>query len=131
MKRYTMRRAGMIIVAAIALLAAGCDADQATQAAASDASPQLTIAYIDWAEDVAVSQLVKVLLERHFDYRVRLNRTDVEGAFGQVADGDADVFLDVWLPDTHKPYWERYGDRLSDLGAWYSDGATLGIAVPD
>ena len=40
-----------------------------------------------------------------------------------------DVFLDAWLPNTHKDYWADYGDNLAKLGESFSSGIT-GLVVP-
>ena len=40
-----------------------------------------------------------------------------------------DVFLDAWLPNTHKDYWADYGDKLVKLGESFSEGTT-GLVVP-
>lgn len=91
----------------------------------------LTIGYIDWDEDVAVSNLAKILLEEDLGYDVELQLVDVGPLFNGVADGDIDAFLDVWLPKTHQPYWEQYQDQVVDLGQWYEGTASLGLGVPD
>ncbi|MDD2474571.1 MAG: glycine betaine ABC transporter substrate-binding protein [Dysgonamonadaceae bacterium] len=40
-----------------------------------------------------------------------------------------DVFMDAWLPNTHKHYWADYGDKLVKLGESFSEGTT-GLVVP-
>ena len=44
-------------------------------------------------------------------------------------DSKGDVFLDAWLPNTHKEYWADYGDKLVKLGESFSEGTT-GLVVP-
>lgn len=120
-----------------AALLAGCGSENEVEAAAAagqaraGADKQVTIGYVDWTEAVAVSHLMKTLLEDHFGYDVRLRLMDVEEVFNGVASGEIDAFLDVWLPNTHRTYWQQYRDQVVDLGSWYGGGATLGIAVPD
>lgn len=134
MNRSSKRIGGFFLLAG-AILMAGCGADSESDAqhenAASSGPVQITIGYVDWAEAVAVSQLVKNLLEQHFDYEVRLEQANIETVFQQVADGETDAFLDVWLPTTHENYWRQYQNDLVDLGPWYEEDATLGLAVPD
>jgi len=91
----------------------------------------ITIGYIDWDEDVAVSNLAKILLEEDLGYDVEMQLVDVGPLFNGVAEGDIDAFLDVWLPNTHQTYWEEYQDRVVDLGVWYGGTASLGLGVPD
>jgi glycine betaine/proline transport system substrate-binding protein len=91
----------------------------------------LTIGYIDWDEDVAISNLAKILLEEDLGYDVKMQLVDVGPLFNGVANGDIDAFLDVWLPNTHQTYWEEYQDQVVDLGVWYGGTASLGLGVPD
>ncbi len=93
------------------------------------ASKALTIGYIPWDEDIAVSYLWKDVLEQN-GYEVTLKQLDVAPTFVGLSDGNIDLFLDTWLPTTHADYWDEYGDQLEDLGSWYNN-ATLNIAVPD
>jgi glycine betaine/proline transport system substrate-binding protein len=94
-------------------------------------SNSVTIGYITWDEDVAVSNLAKVLLEDDLGYTVDLKQVEVGPIFQGVADGDLDAFLDVWLPNTHKTYWDQHKDQVVDLGQWYEGTASLGLGVPD
>lgn len=89
----------------------------------------IRIAYPNWAEGIAMTYLVKAVLEEEFDYEVELTQADPGVIYGAVASGDQDVFLDAWLPHTHEPYWDQYGDQLVDLGPNFSYGIT-GLVVP-
>ncbi len=89
----------------------------------------IEIGWIPWDEDIAVTYLWKALLEEQ-GYDVELTQLDVAPVFAGVAAGDLDVFLDVWLPNTHADYWEEYGPAVENLGVWHDD-ATLEIAVPE
>src|SRR5690625_3814016 len=48
-----------------------------------------------------------------------------------LADGEADIFFDTWLPNTHEDYWKQYGDDVIDVKVWYNGKATNHIAVPE
>jgi len=85
--------------------------------------------WIPWDEDIAVTHLWKVLLEER-GYDVEMTQLDAAPLFQGLADGELDVFLDAWLPDTHADYWEEHEDELTELSTWY-DEATLNIAVPE
>ncbi|WP_111746493.1 glycine betaine ABC transporter substrate-binding protein [Salinisphaera orenii] len=99
--------------------------------AIANTSKTLTIGNIGWVEDVALSHLTKVILEDHFGYQVNVVSKSVDDLFAGVADGSIDTFQDVWLPQTHKPYWQEYGDQIQRLAPWYQGRATLGLTVPD
>ncbi len=111
------------------LLVAGCGGQGGSSGSGGDKS--LTIGYINWDEDVAVSNLSKILLEEELGYEVELQLLDVGPLFEGVASGDLDAFQDVWLPTTHETYWNEFKDQVVDLGQWYEGEASLGIAVPE
>ncbi|MET6997975.1 glycine betaine ABC transporter substrate-binding protein [Chitinophaga defluvii] len=92
-------------------------------------SKKITIAYVNWAEGVAMTQLAKVMLEDQ-GYTVTLKNADVAPVFAAVAGGDADVFMDTWLPVTHHSYMETFGDKLTILGIDY-ENAKIGLVVSD
>lgn len=137
MRRTKLRTAATAAssVLALGLLAAcgsddsGTDADAGSGGGGGGEDKSLTIGYIPWDEDIAVSYLWQHVLEEQ-GYDVKLQQLDVAPTFAGVAQGDIDLFFDTWLPVTHEDYWNQYGDQVEDLGVWY-DAATLNIAVPD
>lgn len=89
----------------------------------------IKIAYPNWAEGIAVTHLAKVVMEDELGFDVELTMADPGAIYAAVADGNQDAFLDGWLPNTHEPYWEEFGDRLVDLGSFFGYGVT-GLVVP-
>lgn len=87
------------------------------------------IAYVNWAEDVAMTHLAEVVLEDKMGYEVETIMADIAPVFTSVASGNTDVFLDAALPYLHKDYMEEYGDDLEDLGPNY-EGSRCGLVVP-
>ena len=116
------------LFAAIALVAAGCGGREAQT---GDQQKKITIGYISWDEDIAVSHLYKVLLERkgYKPENVKLVELEAGPLYAGLGKGNIDLFLDAWLPKTHSDYWQQYKSQVEDLGVWY-DQATLNIAVP-
>jgi glycine betaine/proline transport system substrate-binding protein len=88
----------------------------------------ITIGYIPWDEDIAVTQLWKSELEKR-GYAVTLRQVDAGPLFAGLGQGDIDLFFDAWLPATHADYYNKYKDRIEDIGVWY-DKASMQIAVP-
>jgi glycine betaine/proline transport system substrate-binding protein len=88
----------------------------------------ITIGLIPWEEDIAVTHMWQAILEEK-GYDVTLENVDVAPTFEALANGDIDLYLDAWLPTTHASYWEEYGDRLEDIGAW-NENASLQLTVP-
>ncbi|GAA4630296.1 hypothetical protein GCM10023196_055070 [Actinoallomurus vinaceus] len=87
----------------------------------------ITIGYIPWDEDIAVTQLWKAQLEKK-GYQVTLKQVDAGPLFAGLGQGDIDLFLDAWLPATHADYYNRYKDKLTDIGVWYKN-ASMQLAV--
>ncbi|HKL72053.1 MAG TPA: glycine betaine ABC transporter substrate-binding protein [Marinilabiliaceae bacterium] len=89
----------------------------------------VTIAMVNWIECVANAHLCKVVLEEK-GYNVDLINADVAPIFTAVAKGDADVFMEVWEPITHKSYLDKFGSQLEKVGVVYTEGI-LALVVPE
>jgi len=87
------------------------------------------IAYPNWAEGIAMTNLMAAVLEEEMGYDVELTVADPGVIYSAVAAGDQDLFLDAWLPNTHEPYWDEYGDQLENLGTTFGNAVT-GLVVP-
>ncbi|MDP9481350.1 MAG: glycine/betaine ABC transporter, partial [Actinomycetota bacterium] len=62
------------------------------------ANKTLTLGNIGWAENLAVSNLTKVIFEEDLGYEeVELKLLDVGPLFQGVASGDLHAFQDVWM----------------------------------
>jgi len=90
---------------------------------------ELEIGYVNWAEGVAMTNLVQALLIDEANYSVEITMADAGPIFSGVSDGSIDFFLDAWLPVTHASYQEQYGDTYEDLG-YNFEGARIGLVVP-
>jgi len=127
-------RLGSAVLAVVALLAAlaGCatgNSEEGNSGGSAGGGDQLTIGYINWDEDIAVTHLwQKVLQDKGYDVQIQ-QVSDAGPTFVGLDKGDLDLFFDAWLPATHKTYWDKYGKDLTDISTWY-DSAPLTIAVP-
>lgn len=96
---------------------------------AKQGKKSIKIGYINWDEDVATTHLWKKILEAK-GYKVTMTQvSDAGPVYIGLDKGDVDLYLDSWLPATHKTYWAKYGDNLTKIKKWY-DSAPLTIAVP-
>ena len=97
---------------------------------AEEEKKEVTILYPNWGEGIAFTHLAQVALEDK-GYEVEIINLEPGLIYGELSKDNAkgDVFLDAWLPNTHAPYWEDYGDNLVKLGESFSNGTT-GIVVP-
>lgn len=117
----------IMLTIVIMLLVSACG--NSNTASSTTTKKEITIGYIPWDEAVAVTFLWKELLEEK-GYKVKAVQSDVAPLFSGVAQGNIDLFLDVWMPTTHSSYMERFGKQVDVLGTWY-DQADSGLAVPD
>jgi glycine betaine/proline transport system substrate-binding protein len=91
----------------------------------------LRLANIGWDENVAVSNLTKVLLEDEFGYQDVEIRTsdDLDSTYRDVASGELDAFQDVWLPNQEN-LLERVAQDVEHLDPWFLGETKQGMAVP-
>lgn len=115
-----------LMVFALAIAAVSCGGSQGSD----DNSKEVTILYPNWGEGIAFTYLSKAALEEN-GFEVDVINLEPGLIYGELSkeNSKGDVFLDAWLPNTHAPYWEDYGDRLVKLGESFSDGTT-GLVVP-
>lgn len=121
----------LVAVLSLCLLVSACGSftgENGGQAQDSN-NKQIRIALNNWAENIAVSNMWKVILEEK-GYTVELTEADKAIVYTGVAQGDQDLGLEVWLPSTDEPFWNKYKDNLEQLGPWY-EGTGLGLAVPE
>lgn len=95
-----------------------------------NADKKVSIFYPNWSEGIAFTYLAKAALEAH-GYEVELTNLAPGMIYGELSkeNSKGDVFLDAWLPNTHKDYWASYGENLVKLGEAFDDGTT-GLVVP-
>ena len=117
MKR--MKLAGTVLLTALLTVACGPKTDE----------KKIDIAYVNWSEGIAMTNLAKVIFEEQ-GYRVNLLNADLAPVFASLSQKKADVFLDAWLPVTMADYITQYGDKLETLGTVY-DNARIGLVVPE
>jgi glycine betaine/proline transport system substrate-binding protein len=117
----------LTLVLAVGVLAVGCGGFGAVSG-----GKELTLGYIGWDENVAVSTLTKVLLEEELGYEVELQRFNVavvKRVYEGVAEGELDAFQDVWIPN-QKRYLREVEDDVEHLDPWFEGKTAQGIAVP-
>src|SRR5215217_5789799 len=91
----------------------------------------LLLANIGWDENVAVSNLTKVLLEDELNYeRVDISTSEnLDATYRAVASGDLDAFQDVWLPN-QEALLEQVDEDVEHLDPWFLGDTKQGMAVP-
>jgi glycine betaine/proline transport system substrate-binding protein len=109
-------------VAGLALLTSGFLAQ------AADAPP-VRIGWVNWSDTEITAKLAQTALEDHLKTPVKMVQADIGIQFQALANGNIDLIPMVWLPNTHKAFWDKYKDQLEDLGVLYE--GRIGWAVPD
>ena len=92
---------------------------------------RLTLANIGWDENVAVSNLTKVLLEDELGYAsVDVDTSDdLDATYREVASGELDAFQDVWLPN-QRALLKTVSEDVDRLDPWFLGKTKQGMAVP-
>ncbi|REG50445.1 glycine betaine/proline transport system substrate-binding protein [Paraburkholderia sp. BL6669N2] len=98
-------------------------------AAAGPKDTPITIGVNNWAENIAVANLWKVLLTQR-GYTVNLQPGDKAIIYSGVAQGKLDLTFEVWLPSADAAPYDNVKARVEKIGPWF-DKAQLGLAVPD
>jgi glycine betaine/proline transport system substrate-binding protein len=89
----------------------------------------ITIGVNNWAENIAVANMWKILLGEK-GYNVKLQNADKALLYNGVATGQIDMTFEVWLPTLDKPAYDKVADRVVKIGPWFKE-ANLGLVVPD
>ncbi|QRX91376.1 ABC transporter permease/substrate binding protein [Streptomyces noursei] len=119
----------MVGVVVLALLAGGMSyLNKGGGAGSGGNGKPITLGYVNWDEGKATTYLWKEILEER-GYKPKVQALEAGPLFAGQARGDIDVQTNAWLPVTHAEYWNKYKDKLEDLGTWY-DKTSLEIAVP-
>lgn len=116
-----------IVLIVVMLTLSGCGAG-AEEGGGAENKGTIQIGLNNWAETIAVSNMWKVILEEK-GYNVKLTTSAKSPLWAGVADGELDVALEVWLPYTDKPLYEKYKENIELKEPWYK-GTGLGLVVP-
>ncbi|MDP9439906.1 MAG: glycine betaine ABC transporter substrate-binding protein [Actinomycetota bacterium] len=111
-----------LTLGAMGLLPAGCGFGEPAR---------ITLGYLSWDENVAVSNLTKVLLEGDLGYEnVELRRAgDVVPAYRMVGRAEADAFQDTWMPN-QREILREVEDNVELLDPWFKGTTRFGVVTP-
>lgn len=127
-RKDMLKLGGGVLAGAGLLSVAGCGSG-----GSSSGSKSLTLGSIGWTENIAVSNLTKIVMEDDLGYKVQIKGPlDLGPLFQGLAGGDLDAFQDVWLPN-NKNYLDKpqIKPRVKLLKPWYQGTTKYGITVPD
>ena len=89
----------------------------------------LRIGWSPWADAEVVSLMAASLIQQRLNVPVERVMADIGIQYQSLTRGDLDLMLMAWLPRTHREYWVKVRDKVTDLGPMYS--GKLGWIVPD
>lgn len=98
------------------------------QTPAEAAGKEVRLAYVEWADAVVATDILKQVLEEK-GYQVKTIPLAAAAMWQAVANGDADASVAAWLPVTQAAYYEKLKNRLDLIGPNVT-GAKIGWAVP-
>src|ERR687890_2551316 len=122
MKTHGKLAAVILVFALCVLVPMGCGA-------LGQGGRVLTLASMGWDENVALSNLTKVLFQDDLGYqRVDIVTQKTLGAtYRGVASGDLDAFQGVWLPN-QQALLDRVGADVERLDPWFLGETEQGMA---
>lgn len=125
--RFVARWMGVLLIG-MGVLMAGCGGEAAD---GESGTPTMHFVYVNWVEGIAITHMLHEVLEDSLGVDVEMSRVNGGGvAFSSVASGNADIFVEAWLPTTHQEPWANNKGRLQKLGYTYR-GTSVGLVVPD
>ncbi|GAA2809715.1 ABC transporter permease/substrate binding protein [Streptomyces showdoensis] len=117
-----------LVAGGMGFLGSGGASSTSASGANTGHGKKISLGYIPWDEGIASTFLWKELLERR-GYEVDTRQLEAGALYTGLAGGQIDFQTDSWLPVTHAQYWDKYRDRLEDLGSWYGP-TSLELTVP-
>lgn len=130
MKKWR-KKSGFIsaILMVTVLTACGNTDGESDNEQTEESDKELTISQINWAENIAVTNMWKVILEEK-GYDVKLNVLNMGVTMQALESGDVDASLEVWLPVQDANYLKEYQDTVNFSEATWYDDAKVGLVVP-
>lgn len=111
--------------AALALVIGGMSSMFATT---TQNDKHVSLAYVQWDSEVASTNVIAEVLRQQ---GIDVDTTPLDNAvmWQSIAQGQADASVSAWLPNTHKPQYDKYKSQIDVLGQNMS-GARVGLVVP-
>ncbi|WP_188386201.1 glycine betaine ABC transporter substrate-binding protein [Ornithinibacillus halotolerans] len=112
-------------------MACGGDNDASNEAPGNDLEDEKTelkIGLDPYDYSTVPAYLSQVILEQE-GFKVEIEEAEVGILYEALSGQDIDAFIDVWSPNLHKDYIEKYGGSFEIAGTLYSD-MPMGIGVP-
>ncbi len=121
MKSYSIKTGLLVIIILFSLY--NCQSNKENK--------HITIAYTNWIESKAFSYLAQEILRKEgYDVELVFIKGEISTIYSLLAQKKVDIFMNAWVPFTHKDFLDKYGKRLSKINTNYVN-ARLGLVVPE
>lgn len=123
------RRMAKVLVAllGLSLIVVGCQKQEET--GSTKGKKKVELLYVEWASEVASTNLVKAVLQEKMGYEVVMTPVSAAAMWQGMASKDGDAMVAAWLPTTHGHYLEKMKEQVVDLGPNLV-GTRIGLVVP-
>ncbi|WP_101843144.1 glycine betaine ABC transporter substrate-binding protein [Halobacillus sp. Marseille-P3879] len=131
MQRVRKWLPAVLLGSSLVLAACGNDSDSDSSGdggGESSGSKEVSIGMNNWAENIAVSNMWKIVLEEE-GYDVELEQVEKGVLYEALSEGDLDIGMEIWLPNTDASFYEEYEEEIDWRETWY-EGTELGLVVP-
>ncbi|WP_188207473.1 glycine betaine ABC transporter substrate-binding protein [Alkalibacillus aidingensis] len=110
------------------LLLAACGDEQTDDSNIGEDKGEISIGMNNWAENVAVSNMWKLVLEEE-GYDVTLENVEKAILYEGLANDDIDIGMEIWLPNTDGHFYDEFEEEIDWREYWYN-GTDLALVVP-
>lgn len=124
MKRKLILSLSILLIIA-SLFAFGCAKESADT---GEDKRTIAIGKVPYTHEWIPAHIIKNIAEE-MGYSTKMVEGEIGFMFVGLAQGDIDVFPDVWLPTLHKTYIDKYQDKIDLAGVAY-EKVDIGWAVP-
>jgi len=125
------KKIGVTLLASSALLLAACSTGNQSSESEQDNlvdGQEINLVYVPWDTELASTNVIGQVLES-VGFDVTLTSAENVFMWESLATNQADAMVGAWLPITHEPMLEEYGDQVEYLGTNYKN-ALIGLTVP-
>ncbi|MUK87592.1 glycine/betaine ABC transporter [Ornithinibacillus sp. L9] len=118
----------ILTVIAVMVLSA-CGETKETGTEQNTEKPTIDMGQISWAENIAVTNMWKVILEEQ-GYHVEFHLLDMGTQMAALANDELDINVEVWLPIQDAEYVKQYDEQINFSEETWYDNAKVGLVVP-
>ncbi|WP_079526157.1 glycine betaine ABC transporter substrate-binding protein [Halobacillus hunanensis] len=120
---------GFILAILMVTVLTACGSSNEEATASEESDNEISIGQINWAENIAVTNMWKVILENK-GYDVTLKNLNMGSTMQALESGDLDASLEIWLPVQDANYLKEFKDTVNFSEATWYDNAKVGLVVP-